>query len=146
MSTEFKQFLKGNQIKRILSAPYHPASSGLAELFIQTLKRTLKASDKDGKTFHHRLAEFLFETPHATTNVSPSELFLNTKIRTRFDLMMPNTKEVETSHQAEQKQHHNGQAKHHSQFPGALVMVRDYNGSSKWDSRYCTKETWTSDI
>ena len=99
------------------------------------MKRTLKASDKDGKSLHHRLAEFLFEyraTPHATTNVSPSELFLNRKIRTRFDLMMPNTKEVVTSHQAEQKQHHDGQTKHRSLFPGAPVMVRDYNGSSKW--------------
>ena len=76
-STEFAQFMEGNRIKHILSAPYHPSSNGLAERFVQTLKRTLKASVKEGKTIHHRLAEFLFEyraTPHGTTNVSPSKL------------------------------------------------------------------------
>ena len=134
-SSEFEQFLKGNCIKHILSAPYHPASNGLAERFIQTLKCTLKASEKDGKTLQHRLAEFLFEyraTPHATTNESPSELFLKRRIRTRFDLMLPNTKEVVTSHQAEQKKHHDKHAKDRSLFPGTEVMVRDYIGSNKW--------------
>ena len=60
-STEFAQFMEGNRIKHILSAPYHPSSNGLAERFVQTLKRTLKARVKEGKTIHHRLAEFLFE-------------------------------------------------------------------------------------
>ena len=72
-SAEFTQFLEGNQIKHILSAPYHPASNGLAECFVQTVKQTLKASSNDGKSIHHHLAEFLFEyraTPHATTNVA----------------------------------------------------------------------------
>lgn len=31
------QFLKGNRVKHILSAPYHSASNGLAERFVQTL-------------------------------------------------------------------------------------------------------------
>ena len=42
---------------------------------------------------HHRLAEFLFDyraTPHATTNISPSELFQNKHIETHFDLLLPN--------------------------------------------------------
>ena len=78
-STEFSQFLESNRIKHILSAPYHPASNGLAERFMQTLKCNLNATVKEGKMLHHRLAEFLFEyraTPHATINVSPSKLFL----------------------------------------------------------------------
>lgn len=94
-STEFAKFLEGNRIKHILSAPYHPASNGLAERFVQTLKRTLTSSIKEGKTIHHRLAEFLFEycaMPHGTTNVSPSELFLKRNIRTCFDLMIPDTR------------------------------------------------------
>ena len=69
-SAEFTQFLEGNRIKHILSAPYHPVSNGLAEHFVQTLKRTLKASSNDGKSIFHRLSEFLFEyraTPHATS-------------------------------------------------------------------------------
>jgi len=75
-STEFKQFLEGNHINHILSAPYYPASNGLAGCFVQTLKRTMS---NDGKAIHYCLADFLFEycaTPHATTNVAPSELLL----------------------------------------------------------------------
>jgi len=65
-----------------LSDPYHPASNGLSERFVQTMKQTLKASYNDGKSIHHYLAEFLFEyraTPHANTNVTPCELFLKKK-------------------------------------------------------------------
>ena len=134
-SAEFEQFLKGNQMKHILSAPYHPSSNGLAERFVQTLKRTLKASEKDGKTIHHRLAKFLFEycaTPHTTTNVSPSELFQKRKLRTRFDLMMPNTKSHVISKQADQKAQHDSRVKSRSLFPGTPVMVRDYRGPDKW--------------
>ena len=119
----------------ILSAPYHPASNGLTEKFAETLKRNLKATVKEGKTIHHRLAEFLFEyraTPHATTNVLPSELFLNRKLKTHFDLMIPNTKKHVTSKQSDQKQQHNKHARSCSLFPGSLVMIRGYTGSSKW--------------
>ena len=110
VSADFEKFLKGNGIKHIRSAPYHPASNGLVERFVQTLKRALKAGGKDGKSIQHRLAEFLFEyraTPHATTNTSPSELLMKRKLRTRFDLMSPlSIKDQVTSKQAEQKHFH----------------------------------------
>jgi transposase InsO family protein len=37
-AAEFQLFLKKNGVKHITSAPYHPATNGLAERFIQTLK------------------------------------------------------------------------------------------------------------
>ncbi|XP_056132822.1 uncharacterized protein K02A2.6-like, partial [Lampris incognitus] len=39
-SEEFTTFLKANGVKHIRSAPYHPATNGLAERFVQTFKHT----------------------------------------------------------------------------------------------------------
>ena len=38
-SLEFRAFLSENGIKQITSAPYHPATNGLAERAMQTLKK-----------------------------------------------------------------------------------------------------------
>ena len=79
---EFARFMKGNGIKHILRAPYHPSSNGLAERFVQTFKKSMKAGERDGKSLNHRLAKFFFTyrfTNHGTTNISPSELFLKRK-------------------------------------------------------------------
>ena len=104
-----QQFLENNQIKHILSASHYPALNGLAKRFVQTLKRNLKATVKEGKAIHHQLSKFAFEyqaTPHATTNVSPSELFLKRKLRTRSDLMFPNIREFVMPKQADQHDQH----------------------------------------
>ena len=66
-------------------------------------------------------------TPHATTNVSPCELLLKRKLRTRFDLMIPNTKQHVTSKQADQKQRHDKHSRSQPMFPGTTVLVREYN-------------------
>lgn len=41
-STEFDSFLQSNGIKHFTSAPYHPASNGLAERAVQIVKKGLK--------------------------------------------------------------------------------------------------------
>ena len=43
-STDFKDFLIHNGIKYLRSAPYHPATNGLAERFIQLFKESLFGS------------------------------------------------------------------------------------------------------
>ena len=134
-STEFAQFMKGNHIKHILCSPYHPSSNGLAERFVQTFKRSMRAGEQDGRSLQHRLSEFLLTyrtSTHATTDTSPSELFLNRKLRTRFDLLKPDTKGIVESRQAEQKKHHDSHSKQRCLFPGTPVMVKDYRHSNKW--------------
>ena len=59
-SDEFAQFMEQNGVKHIRSAPYHPLSNGLAERFVQTFKRAMKASEGEGKTLNQRLSQFLF--------------------------------------------------------------------------------------
>ena len=134
-SVEFAQFLKQNGIKHILNAPYHPSSNGLAERFVQTFKRAMRAGERDGLSLNHRLSEFLFSyraTPHATTDVSPGELFLQRRMRTRFDLLKPDYKRLVTSRQAAQKRQTDKHAKLRSFPVGASVMVRDFRHTNKW--------------
>ena len=69
-SDDFAQFMRANGIKHILCAPYHPSSNGLAERFIQTFKRVMKAGDKDGQRIITQLSRFLLRyrsTPHSIT-------------------------------------------------------------------------------
>ena len=83
-------FMRANSIKHIRCAPYHPSSNGTVERFVQTFKRAMRASEKDGLTLPHRLANFLMTyrtTPHATTGVSSAQLFLGREMGTRLDLM-----------------------------------------------------------
>ena len=41
-SEEFRVFIKRNRIRHLTSAPYHPATNGLAERAVQNFKRALK--------------------------------------------------------------------------------------------------------
>ena len=56
---KFDTFMKQNGIKHIHVAPYHPSSNGLAESFVQILKKALKASANSGQDVSFRLANFL---------------------------------------------------------------------------------------
>ena len=46
-SEEFEEFMKRNGIKHMFSAPYHPATNGLVERFVQTFKKAMKDGEKD---------------------------------------------------------------------------------------------------
>ena len=111
---QIADFMKVNGIKHIRSAPYHPSTNGLAERFVQTFKRAMKTSAQDEPNLNTRLSQFLLgyrSTPHATTNVSPGELFLQRKLRTRFDLLKPNVESVVTTKQSDQKTYHDQHVK-----------------------------------
>ena len=91
-SDEFAIFAKANGIKHIRTAPYHPASYGLAERFVQSFKQSLKTTLSSGRSLSYRLSNYLLSyqsSPHATTGVAPCTLFLRQDIRTRFDLLRP---------------------------------------------------------
>ena len=78
-------------MKHIRCAPYHPASNVLAEWFVQTFKRCMKAGDQD-LPLNQCLTVFPLSyrsTPHSTTNVSYSSLFLRRELRTHLDLLHP---------------------------------------------------------
>ena len=134
-SQEFTQFTRQHGIRHIRSAPYHPSSNGLAERFVRTFKSAMKASEDDGLSLHIRISRFLANyraTPHATTGISPSELFLQRKMRTKFDMLRPDIPGVVTSKQTIQKKYHDRHVRMRTFTPGQTVMARDYLSSKKW--------------
>lgn len=94
-SFEFQNFLKSNGIKHKTCAPFKPSSNGQAERYVYTLKQSLRAMSNYPGTLRQKLHTFLMQcrkAPNATTLQSPSMLFLKREIRTRIDLVRPNTK------------------------------------------------------
>lgn len=84
VSQEFKLF------NGIRNSPYHPASNGAAEHAVQVVKTGLKKQNV-GDIYSH-LAKILFlycNTPHSTTGVSPAELLVGRRLRSKLDLTQP---------------------------------------------------------
>lgn len=85
VSQEMDVFLQANGVQQITSAPYDPATNGLADRFVQT------TSQGQG-TLHQRLHKFLLNdcnSPHATTKTSPANLMFKRDLCTSFDLLKP---------------------------------------------------------
>ena len=79
VSEEFQAFVRSNGVCHIISAPYHPATNGLAERAVQTFKQALCSIHQSSKPVKEKLAKFLIacrNTPHSTTSASPAELLL----------------------------------------------------------------------
>ena len=105
-SNEFQHFMDMNGIRHLTTAPYHPASNGLAERAVETVKTGLKkitSSNIDDK-----LDRFLFQyriTPHTTTGRSPAELLMGRSPRSHLDVLKPNvTDRVSNKHMTEELQ------------------------------------------
>ena len=89
--------MKLNNIKHITTSPYHPATNGLAERFVQTLKQSLRVSKNEDRTLQHRVATFLINyrnARHSTTEESPAQLMIGRELRSRLHLLKPNLKDT----------------------------------------------------
>jgi len=134
-SDEFQQCMKANGIKHIRSAPYHAASNGEAERYVQTFKKSMKAGRKDPGTLHLKLAQFLLSyrsTPHSTTGLSPAELFLKRPLKTRLDLLHPSVETNVMQSQADQKVSHDARSKLRVFEIGDSVWVKNLRGEPNW--------------
>ena len=132
---EFEECMRQNGIKHLKSAPYHPASNGEAERFVQTFKRSLRAGRGDPGTVPQKLAQFLLTyrtTPNATTGVTPAELFLKRKVRTRLDLLKPSVEDHVHEKQMQQKKYHDEHCRDRSYGVGQFVLVRNLRNGPNW--------------
>ena len=119
VSEDFQLFLKANGIKQITSAPYHPSTNSLAEKAVQIVKKGLKKII-DG-LIKSRLARILLAyrtTLHSTTGNTPAKLLLGRNLRTRLDLLKPNTAE-----------HNSGARRFHMTIPFNLTHLQMVNQS-----------------
>ncbi|XP_055633675.1 uncharacterized protein K02A2.6-like [Toxorhynchites rutilus septentrionalis] len=130
---EFKTFLQRGGVKyHKFSAPYHPATNGQAERYVQTIKRALKAMGTTTNTLQANINEFLQQyrkAPHAETGESPAKLFLGRNIRTRLDLVRP----LDASTKVSEKQQASFNSSFRSFTPGQRVYCLSGNPRmDKW--------------
>ena len=132
-SEQFRDFLKKNGIRQITSAPYHPATNGLAERAVQTFKMGMKKSKPGDITT--QLARFLFHyrtTPHSTTGVTPAELLMGRPLRTHIDLVKPSIDSRVREKQSDQKRNHDKRVKQRTFEVNDPVFVRNFSGGPTW--------------
>ena len=135
-SSEFRDFMSRNGIKHVTSAPYHPASNGLAERAVQSFKLGIKRITEG--SLQDRLSKFLFTyriTPHSTTGVAPAELLMGRRLRSRLDLLYPDLQTCVETQQLKQKQQHDSTKPLRSFLPGDTVFAQNFrvsNSEPKW--------------
>ena len=133
-SREFTEFLKSNCIRHITTAPYHPASNGMAERAVKIVKDGLKKLGTGD--LREKLARFLFQyriTPQSTTGLSPGELLFGRRLRSRLDALRPNAAERVERKQEAQKRNHDMTAKRRSFTEGDDVYVKVYKKGGAWE-------------
>ena len=133
-SGEFRKFITDRGIRHITTAVNKPSTNGQCERMVQSFKQYLyKSGDPsqdsiDKFTFNYRL------TPHSTTGLSPAELLLGRRLRSRFDLLWPG-QYVETRiprKQESQRKNYTSAPRNVDFDPGTPVMVQDFSGRAKW--------------
>jgi len=139
-SEEFAVFMSKNGIKHTLVPPYHPSSNGAAERAVQVVKRGLAKLDTayPHLSLKQKLANFLLayrDTPQSTTGVSPAELMLGRRLRTRFSLLKPNLAQAVEKRQVQQKVAYDTRTKYREFDVGDTVCVRSHhNGKEHWEN------------
>ena len=132
----FERFGKLNHIKHTITSPYHPATNGLAERFVQTLKQVIQATRKEERSLRHRISNFLINyrnATHATMEESPAQLMLKRDLGSRLHLLRPSLEETVSKNQAKQIESRPGAAERNFEV-GDTVVVRDYRrtAESRW--------------
>ncbi|CAB3983487.1 Transposon Ty3-I Gag-Pol poly, partial [Paramuricea clavata] len=141
-ATEFVEFMTKNGIKHTLVPPYHPQSNGAAERSVRVVKEALAKQviqGTQGVSMKHRLANFLLRyrtTPHSTTGVSPGELMMKRRLRTRLSLVKPDLAQVVEGKQEQQKVYKDGKGKSERTFEKEervrVLNTRATNKTNKW--------------
>ena len=148
-SAEFETFMKRNGIRHLRSAPYHPATNGLAERTVQTLKSALKNAGEG--SLETKLSRILFNyrlTPHSTTGVSPAELLLGRRPRSHLDQIRPDIASRVQRNVDRQKEVHDRRARDRTFSVGDPVLLRNFANGPVWLTGivHCVRGPLTYDV
>ncbi|XP_055585498.1 uncharacterized protein K02A2.6-like [Uranotaenia lowii] len=90
-SFEFQTFCQQSGIEHIRTAPFHPQSNGLAERFVDSLKRSLKKIRSGGETLEDALRTFLtvYRSTPTEDGQSPAQRMMGRPMRTVSSLLLP---------------------------------------------------------
>ena len=130
---EFGNFCTSNGIQHIRVSPYHPSSNGLAERAVQVFKQGMKKASPG--TVEDKVARLLFQyriTPHTTTGLSPSEMLMGRKLRSRLDRVKPDVQQRVIQKQSKQKLDHDSRCKDRQFSEGERVYAKNFGSGEKW--------------
>lgn len=102
------------------------STNGLAEKFVQTFKKSIKAMEREDMSRQHKVDSFLIyrNSVHATTNQTPAMLFMNRSLRSCIDLLKLNLQS-----QVQNKQFSHLPTKAARDFGvGQEILACDYRG------------------
>lgn len=133
VSEEFTQFLTSNNIEHVQTAPKHPASNGLAERAVQTIKNGVKKITEG--SLELKLQKVLMRyriTPQATTGKCPSELLYRRRIRSRLDQVRPNIARKVKIQQSGMTDRKNTRAKSRNFYVQDPVLAKNFAPGPTW--------------
>lgn len=144
-SAQFQEFCKTMQIKHTLSPPYHPATNGAAERFVETFKSHVTKIMESGHNMVSAMNLFLSDyrcTPQRSSGVTPARLMLGREIRSRFSLLRP-PPISDKLNEAQVKQSDYASSDRKVRFVvGDKVIVKDYRkGYKPWILGIIVKES-----
>jgi transposase InsO family protein len=103
VSAQFVNFLREHGIIHLRAAVYNPQANGCIERFNRNLKKVIQACNKENLSLSQiseRLDTYVFNynnTPHSTTDHTPSQLLFKFRPRTRLEVAMKQSDPEEDS-------------------------------------------------
>ena len=92
-SYHMQKFYHRYGIKHVTTAPYHPASNGIAERFVRSFKDAMAKAEHSGQTDKVAAVRSFVRayrwTPHTSTGLAPANMMLRHSVRTDLDRMRP---------------------------------------------------------
>ncbi|KAL7725183.1 hypothetical protein ACLKA6_017339 [Drosophila palustris] len=117
----FQEFCKQHGINHVTTAPFHPASNGLAERFVQTFKTSVSKNIKEGYSVKTAVTKYLSSyrfTPNAEGK-SPAELLHGRHVRTILSQIFEKQTESKPMQEAKYS-------------PNEAVFAKNYARGEKW--------------